>query len=80
MTRECQVRICERLGVRPPGPTRHNASTALGPFLRLFDETFSLDDVRHAEVVLRIEGEDGFELDGVSAMDRISRDPEDLVA
>jgi hypothetical protein len=22
MTRECQVRICERLGVRFPGPTR----------------------------------------------------------
>jgi fumarylacetoacetate (FAA) hydrolase family protein len=58
----------------------NNASTALGPFLRLFDETFSLDDVRRAEVVLRIEGADGFELDGVSAMDQISRDPEDLVA
>ena len=23
MTRECQVRICERLGVKLPGPTRH---------------------------------------------------------
>jgi pimeloyl-ACP methyl ester carboxylesterase len=23
MTRECQVRICERLGVKFPGPTRH---------------------------------------------------------
>ncbi len=58
----------------------NNASAALGPFLRLFDETFSLDDVRRAEVVLRIEGADGFTLDGVSAMNRISRDPEDLVA
>ncbi len=58
----------------------NNASTAIGPFLRLFDATFSLDDVRRAEVVLRIEGEDGFVLDGASAMDQISRDPEDLVA
>jgi len=24
MTRECQVRICERLGVKFPGPTRHS--------------------------------------------------------
>jgi hypothetical protein len=23
MTRECQVRFCERLGVQFPGPTRH---------------------------------------------------------
>ena len=23
MTRECQVRICERLGAKFPGPTRH---------------------------------------------------------
>ena len=57
----------------------NNASTAIGPFLRLFDATFSLDDVRRAEVVLRIEGVDGFTLDGISAMDRISRDPENLV-
>jgi hypothetical protein len=28
MTRECQVRICERLGVKFPGPTRQ-------PLLRL---------------------------------------------
>jgi fumarylacetoacetate (FAA) hydrolase family protein len=57
----------------------NNASTAIGPFIRLFDETFGLDDVRKAEVVLRVEGEDGFAMDGTSSMDRISRDPEDLV-
>jgi fumarylacetoacetate (FAA) hydrolase family protein len=58
----------------------NNASTAIGPFLRLFDETFSLDDVRRAEVALTVEGTDGFRLDGASAMARISRDPADLVA
>ncbi|MFG0420593.1 fumarylacetoacetate hydrolase family protein [Pseudomonas sp. WHRI 8519] len=57
----------------------NNASTALGPLLRLFDETFSLDDVRNAEVDLKVEGEDGFILSGRSSMRQISRDPEDLV-
>jgi fumarylacetoacetate (FAA) hydrolase family protein len=57
----------------------NNASTALGPFLRLFDETFDIDDVRRAEVALRVEGEDGFVMDGSSSMNQISRDPLDLV-
>ncbi|MNO29049.1 Fumarylacetoacetate (FAA) hydrolase family protein [compost metagenome] len=57
----------------------NNASTALGPLLRLFDETFSLDDVRNAEVDLRVEGRDGFILAGSSSMRQISRDPLDLV-
>ena len=56
-----------------------NASCAIGPFLRLFDATFGLDDVRAAEVSLRVEGEDGFVLEGGSSMARISRDPADLV-
>jgi fumarylacetoacetate (FAA) hydrolase family protein len=58
----------------------NNASAAIGPFLRLFDRTFSLDDVRKAEVTLTVEGDDGFVLNGRSAMARISRDPADLVA
>ena len=57
----------------------NNASTALGPLLRLFDESFGLDDVRNAEVDLRVEGEDGFILAGRSSMRQISRDPQDLV-
>ncbi len=56
----------------------NNASACLGPFLRFFDATFSLDDVRHMEVRLRVEGEDGFLLDGVSNMAMIARDPTDL--
>ena len=57
----------------------NNASTAIGPFIRLFDRTFSLDDVRHAEVTLLVEGENGFRLEGKSALARISRDPIALV-
>jgi fumarylacetoacetate (FAA) hydrolase family protein len=58
----------------------NNASTAIGPFIRLFDATFSLDDVRRAEVTLAVQGEDGFRLEGSSALAKISRDPADLVA
>ena len=58
----------------------NNASCALGPFIRLFDDGFTLDDVRSAVVRLDIEGEDGFVLTGESSMDQISRDPADLVA
>jgi fumarylacetoacetate (FAA) hydrolase family protein len=57
----------------------NNASCAIGPFIRLFDETFSLEDVRNAEVRLRIEGADRFVVEGANAMSQISRDPADLV-
>jgi len=58
----------------------NNASCAIGPFIRLFDDRFTMDDVRDAEVSLTIEGEDNFRLEGSSNMRLISRDPLDLVA
>jgi len=58
----------------------NNASCSIGPFVRFFDETFSLDDVRQTTVTLIVEGEDGFRLEGSSSIARISRDPDDLVA
>jgi fumarylacetoacetate (FAA) hydrolase family protein len=57
----------------------NNASCAIGPFIRLFDDGFTLDDVRSAVVELEIAGTDGFRLQGQSRMSEISRDPEDLV-
>ncbi len=57
----------------------NNASCSLGAFVRLFDDRYTMDDVRRAEITLRIEGTDGYRLDGASAMDQISRDPEELV-
>ena len=57
----------------------NNASTSIGPFIRLFDKTFSLDDVRRTRVTLSVKGTDGFTLDGSSDVGKISRDPEDLV-
>jgi fumarylacetoacetate (FAA) hydrolase family protein len=58
----------------------NNASASLGPFIRLFDDGFSLDDIKSAEVALEVRGEDGFVLDGHSSMRQISRTPESLVA
>ena len=57
----------------------NNASCAVGPFLRFFDASFTLDAVRAMTVTLMVTGPDGFRLDGVSHMNRISRDPVDLV-
>jgi fumarylacetoacetate (FAA) hydrolase family protein len=58
----------------------NNGSCAIGPFVRLFDDAFTIDSVRNAEVSLLIEGkEDGFRLEGISRMREISRDPLDLV-
>ena len=57
----------------------NNASAAIGPFIRLFDENFSLDDVRMAELSLMVRGLDQFTLHGRSSMSKISRDVADLV-
>ena len=57
----------------------NNASCAIGPFIRLFDEDFSMDDVRSAVVSLEILGDDGYRLTAASPMTLISRDPLELV-
>ncbi len=58
----------------------NNASCAIGPFLRFFDAGFGLDDIRRTSVSLEVAGPDGFRLEGTSSIERISRDPADLVA
>ena len=58
----------------------NNASCSIGPFIRLFDDSYSLDDVRNAQVDLLVEGEDGFVMRGKSSMTEISRDPLELVS
>jgi len=58
----------------------NNGSCAIGPFIRLFDAHYGIDDVRSAVIALTVLGEDdGFRLEGSSSMARISRDPQDLV-
>ena len=58
----------------------NNGSCAIGPFIRLFDASFGIDDVRACELTLRVQGPEGFELAGSSSMRLISRDPLDLAA
>lgn len=62
-----------------PRAKDNNASCALGPLIRLFDDRFGLDRVRELEVRLQVSGVDGFRLTAVSEMARMSRDPAALV-
>jgi len=58
----------------------NNASCAIGPFIRLFDDHFSIDDVRQCDLSLKVQGPEGFVMQGSSALSQISRDPLDLVS
>ena len=57
----------------------NNGSCAIGPMIRVFDDTYSMTDVRTAELKLVVEGLDGYRLEGSSEMKEISRSPENLV-
>ena len=57
----------------------NNASCAIGPFIRLFDEHFSMDDVRRCDLLMQVRGPSGFVMNGSSSMSQISRDPLELV-
>ncbi|QFZ84787.1 fumarylacetoacetate hydrolase [Variovorax paradoxus] len=58
----------------------NNASCAIGPFIRLFDGHFGLDQLRRETVHLHVTGDDGYTLRGINTMASISRDPLDLIA
>jgi fumarylacetoacetate (FAA) hydrolase family protein len=58
----------------------NNASCAIGPFIRLFDDSFGLDQLRRETVHLEVTGNDGYTLRGINTMASISRDPTELVA
>ena len=58
----------------------NNASCAIGPFIRLFDDRFGIADVRRITVALEVTGPEGFVLEGSSSLTKISRDPLDIVS
>ena len=62
-----------------PKAKDNNASCAIGPFIRLFDDAFGIDDVRKANIALTVDGPEGFRLEGSSSIAEISRDPLDIV-
>ncbi|MFI0778342.1 fumarylacetoacetate hydrolase family protein [Streptomyces sp. NPDC021212] len=57
----------------------NNASSAIGPFIRLFDGAFTLDTVREEEITLQVSGPEGYELEGRNSLARISRGFEELI-
>lgn len=57
----------------------HNGSCAVGPFIRLFDNTFSLANVQGMKVTYAIEGQDGAVTTDTGSMERISRSLHSLV-
>jgi fumarylacetoacetate (FAA) hydrolase family protein len=56
----------------------NNASCAIGPLIRLFDDRFGIDDVRRCDLAMQVTGPGGFAMHGSSAISMISRDPLDL--
>jgi fumarylacetoacetate (FAA) hydrolase family protein len=58
----------------------NNASCAIGPFIRLFDDKFTIDDVRRCDLAMKVTGPEGFVMQGASSLAKISRDPLDLVS
>ncbi len=56
----------------------NNASCSIGPFIRLFDSKFTLEELGRVRVALSVEGRDGFRMTGESPMEAISRKPSDL--
>src|SRR6266487_3692335 len=58
----------------------NNASCAVGPFLRLIDETFTLDAARRLTFETVVEGLDGFHISHTTRVSEISRDLADLAS
>jgi fumarylacetoacetate (FAA) hydrolase family protein len=58
----------------------NNASCAIGPFIRLFDEHYTIDSVRTTDLSMTVQGPEGFVMQGSSSLSQISRDPLDLAA
>lgn len=56
----------------------NNASCAIGPFIRLFDENYGIDDLRRTHIDVEVAGPEGYHLTGESHLENISRDPLDL--
>ncbi|HEY9163169.1 MAG TPA: fumarylacetoacetate hydrolase family protein [Magnetovibrio sp.] len=51
----------------------HNATCAVGPFIRLFDRSFSLPNVQGMKLTYSVEAEDGAVFSDTGSMDQISR-------
>jgi fumarylacetoacetate (FAA) hydrolase family protein len=57
----------------------NNAQSSLGPFIRLFDKTFTLETVSSEVIQLSVTGKDGFTMKGTNSVAEISRTLPDLI-
>lgn len=58
----------------------NNASCAIGPFIRLLDDHYTIQNVRSTDLSMTVKGPEGFVMHGSSSLSQISRDPLDLAA
>lgn len=58
----------------------NNAQCSLGPFIRVFDDTVTLDTVAEETIHLQVSGEDGFVMNGTNSVSQISRPLRSLVS
>lgn len=63
-----------------PKAKDNNASAASGPFVRLFDATYGLDDLERSDITLTIDGNDGYHITSTNSLSAISRSPRELVS
>jgi fumarylacetoacetate (FAA) hydrolase family protein len=57
----------------------NNAQSSFGPFIRLFDKTFTLETVSSEVIQLSVTGKDGFTMKGTNSVAEISRTLPDLI-
>lgn len=57
----------------------NNAQSSLGPFIRLFDKSFTLETVSSEVIQLSVIGKDGFTMKGINSVAEISRTLPDLI-
>lgn len=58
----------------------NNASCAIGPFVRLIDDTFTMTQLTHLKLEVSVRGADGYSLEGASDLSMISRPVSALVS
>ena len=57
----------------------NNASCAIGPFVRIFDRSFSVGQALRSKIRVSVDGMDGFKLRGSSDVSQISRSPLEII-
>ena len=57
----------------------NNGSCSVGPFIRLLDNTFTMDDIRAMEITMDVQGHDGYTDTQTYSMSNMTRDLDELV-